>query len=141
TAHADAIAGKLQADISEHKSLIREATVAREALAEADLRHAVGEYDDARHESERVRHVADLEAYEVSIAAVADRVGRLEEVFAVVNRVPVAPVQPQSSAPGTPAPQAPVTPAWREAEAPVNIDDLAPSQPDDDADEGLLAIF
>ncbi len=91
-AHADTISGKLHDDRAEHATLSEQARAAREALAEAELRHAVGEYDEARFESERTRHGSDLQAYELSLEAVAERIARLEEVHALVTRAP-APVE------------------------------------------------
>ncbi len=91
-AHADTIAGKLRDDRSEHATLSGRATAAREALAEAELRHAVGEYEDERFESERTRHGSDLQAFELSLDAVSERIARLEEVHSLVTREP-APVE------------------------------------------------
>lgn len=84
-AHADVIGGKLDADRAERDELQARATAAREALAEAELRHAVGEYDQDRFESERRRHGSDIETFELSLGAVADRIARLDEVHALVE--------------------------------------------------------
>ncbi len=87
-AHAATIAGKLHEDRAEHAALSERATAAREALAEAELRHAVGEYDDERFQGERTRHASDLQAFELSLDAVTERIARLEEVHALVTRAP-----------------------------------------------------
>jgi len=91
--HTDTISTRLAADRAEHEDLAGRAQVSRDALAEAELRHAVGEYDSARFEQERSRHVGDIETFEISLGAIAERVARLEAVQALVTR-----------APGTPAP-------------------------------------
>lgn len=87
-AHADVIASKLGDDRGEHTDLQARATAAREALAEAELRHAVGEYDGERFESERRRHSSDIETYQLSLGAVAERIARLEEIQVLVQRAP-----------------------------------------------------
>lgn len=90
-AHADTIAGKLADDRDEHAELLAQATAARDALAEAELRFAVGEYDQGRYESERTSHASDVETYDLSLGAVAERIARLEEVHRLVAGAPVAP--------------------------------------------------
>ena len=75
-AHGDVISSKLRDDRAEHAGLLARATAAREALAEAELRHLVGEYDDERFNSERTRHSSDIESYDLGLNAVAERVGR-----------------------------------------------------------------
>lgn len=87
-AHADVIAAKLHDDRAEHAELQSRATASREALAEAELRHAVGEFDADRFEAERRRHGSDLETFQFSVVAVAERIARLEEIQGVVQRAP-----------------------------------------------------
>ena len=55
--HANTIGSRLADDRSEAQALMERARRARESLAEVELRHGVGEYDDERFESERQRHV------------------------------------------------------------------------------------
>jgi len=93
-AHADVVAGKLQDDRAEHAELMGRATTTREALAEAELRHLVGEFEDVRFQEERARHAGDLETFELSLAATAERIGRLEELHRLIAAAPrVAPAQ------------------------------------------------
>lgn len=157
--HADTVEARLAADRAEHDGLMARAKAAREALAEVELRHGVGEYDDERFESERRRHITELDAVEESLGAVTDRIGRLEEV----HRLVTAPARPGS--PSAAAPMAPETPdtlppeaePWPEeapfepdpepaadAESPaMAIEDLAPEgdpAASDEADD-LLSIF
>ena len=149
-AHADTIAAKLEEDRREHLELSASATAAREALAEAELRFAVGEYDQQRFDHERTNHASDLETYVLSLDAVGDRIARLEGVHGLVSRAPRAP----ESTPDAPVFHEPVTAAPTDLEAElsqafdlaeadtgddppaIGIGDLAP----DDADQ-LLAIF
>jgi hypothetical protein len=133
-AHAAVIATKLQDERSERAELQARAKAAREAMAEVELRHAVGEYSDQKFESERRRHASDLETFELSLGAGTERIARLEEAHAVVQ-----------GAPGQRAIDvAPTTTELVIADVPalivdevdlVAIADLAP-----DADDGL-AIF
>lgn len=88
--HGDTLERKLAEDQSEHDHLSARMQAAREALAEVELRHTVGEFDDQRFESERAGHVGDLETYEVSISAVAERIARLEDAVALVERAPLS---------------------------------------------------
>lgn len=144
-AHADIIAAKLDDDRREHEDLSTRAASARDALAEAALRHAVGEYDDARFEGERLRHASDLETFQLGLAAVAERIARLEDVHTLVDREPRAPEGEE-----TPD-RAPVAePAAVHDEPPVavhvigEVDDeliaIADLAPDATPDE-VLAIF
>lgn len=160
--HADAVGSRLAADRAEHDGLMRRAGAAREALAEVELRHGVGEYDDQRFESERSRHVAELQEVEDTIGAVADRIARMEEVHAVVtapagprptrSAAPVAPEEPLTlppepepwpeEAPPEPEPE-PAASAGESGESPVaDIADLAPGPEDEEPDtDDLLSIF
>ncbi len=99
TGHTDTITARLSADRAEHEDLSGRTQVSRDALAEAELRHAVGEYDTKRFDQERSKHTGDLETFELSLAAVAERVARLEAVQALVTRGPgpVAPIAEPAS--------------------------------------------
>ncbi|HET9066763.1 MAG TPA: hypothetical protein VFN22_13165 [Gemmatimonadales bacterium] len=88
--HTDTISTRLAADRAEHEDLAGRAQVSRDALAEAELRHAVGEYDGARFEQERSTHTGDIETFEISLGAIAERIARLEAVQALVSRAPGA---------------------------------------------------
>ncbi|MGH7592358.1 MAG: hypothetical protein ACRELE_00675 [Gemmatimonadales bacterium] len=136
-AHGDIIDGKLRDDRSEHAGLLARANTAREALAEAELRHLVGEYDSERFDSERTRHTSDIETYDLGLSAVAERIARLQEISVLVEGVerplPAEPVAAASA--GTPVPEVHVI-GEIDAEL-IAIADLAP-----DADpEDILAIF
>ncbi len=96
--HADTIAAKLVDDRDEHAELLAQATAAGDALAEAELRFAVGEYDQERYDSERTSHASDVETYDLSLGAVAERISRLEDVHRLVTGAPVTPA-PSAAAP------------------------------------------
>ncbi|PKL94096.1 MAG: hypothetical protein CVV20_00330, partial [Gemmatimonadetes bacterium HGW-Gemmatimonadetes-1] len=110
-AHRSTIAERLSADRNEQQELIANATATREALAEAELRHAVGEFADDRFEEERVRYASNLESYEISLDAVVARIARHEELEAQltaapsgVHQEPVSTGEPLTDAPEAPAP-------------------------------------
>ncbi len=152
--HSDTIASRLHDDRVEHGDLMMRSTTAHEALAESELRFAVGEYDRDRFDAERTRHASDIEAFDLSLAAAGDRIARLEDALAQVHREPrtaepaaapevLALNEPlgepawSDSAPaaGEPVPEAMGIVAFDESE-PIGIGELAP----DDADQ-LLSIF
>ncbi len=138
--HADTIASKLAEDRTEHADLLARATSAREALAETELRFAVGEYDQARFDEERNSHASDIESYEVSLTAAAERIARLQDVHALVHRAPraaEAPVFQESRPVEYLDAAAPPSTSMDDDEPPaIGIGELAP----DDADQ-ILAIF
>lgn len=149
--HGDAIDDRLYEDREEFARLSQQSTSARDALAEAELRHAVGEYDSGRFEAEHSRHLADLEAYELSLGAVAERIERLEEIQALVSRAPhaesasVAPDAIDEARDSTSAmwhggsgPSS-VHPTADVDNEPIGMDELAP--PNDGETDALLAIF
>ncbi len=119
-AHASTIADRLAADQAEHGDLVARATSAREALTEAELRYAVGEYDAARFEAERVRHTSDLESYELSVGAVVERITSMEELQDQLTAAPA----PASSRGAAAAPAPP--PEEERGRDPVDIAALAP---------------
>jgi hypothetical protein len=135
-AHADVVATKLAADRDEHAGLAARATEARDGLAEAELRHAVGEYELERFEGEQRRFSGDIETFDVALAAVAERIDRLEQVQALVQRGPRA-IEAEPAQPSEPlADTSPAEPVEAPAEAaPIVIDELAPDEAE------ALAVF
>ncbi len=115
--HAEVVAGRLATDQAEHDALMARAREAREALAEVELRHMVGEFGSERFESERVRHVEALEQCEAQLGQVAERIASLEEVHALV------------SAPAAETPVVPVTPAVPPTAAAPEVEHQAPADP------------
>lgn len=147
--HADTLAERLAADRVECAEFSRLASASREALAEAELRHAVGEYDAARFEAERLRHTSDLETFELSLMAVDERIDRLEGIAASVNSTP-SPAEPiaapadragevveEASAVPIESLAPEVAPAHDEPDAPIE----EPGQDDTLDSDALLAVF
>lgn len=133
--HGDLIAAKLAEDRAEHDLHATGVALAREALAEAELRHMVGEYDSTYFEAERSRNVAEIERFDGSLAAVSERIVRLEDVLSLI----VAPASP------TEAPAA-VVPTVAEPSFQPTVEEPAPlaagfELEDDQIDKQLLAIF
>lgn len=128
--HADVVETKLRDDRAEHAGLSARATEAREALAEAELRHAVGEYDADRFQGEQHRFSSDIESYDLALAAVAERIHKLEQVHALMHR------EPMGSTTGAAASTA-EAPAGAKApeSAPIAIEALAPDS------DPALAVF
>src|SRR5262252_8025395 len=129
-------------------------TAAAERLAEAELRHAVGEYDESQWTQVHKESLAELVSVREELGAVEEDIAQLEELERLVKARPSAataappppPVAPQPAAPaaanpGTalprvgspPRPQAPAAPAKdgqkndaaKAPEKPAMIDELA----------------
>lgn len=155
--HADAVAEKLAADRAEHDELRARAAGAQEALAEAELRHMVGEYSDEKFADERTRHSSDLETFELALTAASERIASLDELHRLIGTPPVGvtgeavlrppplvevePVDfledfqeelPEALPDGLPEAAA----GLDDVEFDIVVDDLAP-----DNDDDLLAIF
>lgn len=108
--HRRSISDRLTADRVELGQLQAGAIAAQQGLSEAELRHLVGEYDDARFAAERDRHASALAALEADLTTVAGRIAQLEDILAIVDSAPaVAPVA---------------------EEEPVAIETLAPAEPE-----------
>lgn len=136
-AHGDVISSKLREDRAEHAGLLERANAAREALAEAELRHLVGEYDEDRFNSERTRHASDIESFDLGLSAVAERVARLDEVFAMIVRGP----RPSDVELEPPLGAEPVQPEVHViSEVDAELTAIADLSPDADPDD-VLAIF
>jgi hypothetical protein len=138
-AHGDTIAAKLAEDRQEHADLAARASGSREALAEAELRHAVGEYSTARFEAERKQHVSDLETFEVSLAAAAERIARLEAVEELVNRAPQAPSESLEAEPAAPE-EHPAEALEPEAETEVEVIEVDVDVAEESAVLGQLVV-
>ncbi|HEY4322234.1 MAG TPA: hypothetical protein VGM77_13795 [Gemmatimonadales bacterium] len=155
-AHGDVIAAKLSDDRAEHDALAARAQAAHDALSEAELRHMVGEYDDERFGQERHQHSGDIETFELSLHAVAERIDRLAQIHGMVTDGgrPLATMQelmtettPAGTAEAVVDDQpvtvtaAPLFDAQEQlpiADEPVGIADLAP---DGEEHDDLLSVF
>ncbi len=134
--HSDTIAARLSTDTAEREALEQRARSARESLAEAELRHAVGEYDDSRFEAETAQHNSELAECEQQLDVVAERISHLEDVQAAVSRpAPEPAAEPgltQESAVAEPV----VEPSEPEPRAEPDLESVS-----DEATESLLSIF
>lgn len=90
---------------------------AEEELAEASLRHTVGEYSEEDWSEFSTESQAKLEGLEGEIAENADEIARLEEVLAQI-----APPEPEPEAAPEPAPAAPGPAVEPVAEAPEALE-------------------
>ncbi|HRP07436.1 MAG TPA: hypothetical protein PLL69_03020 [Gemmatimonadales bacterium] len=130
--HADAVAARLAADIAERDRLLDLALHAREGLAEAELRHVVGEFDAGKFEEERARHTSELDGLESELNELAERIAGLEDVHAAVTR----PASPDQVA---------VPPVLELAENiaddPVAVRPAEALEPESDNNDSLLSIF
>ena len=87
---------------------------AAERLAEAELRHAVGEYDEGQWTQVHKQALSELVSIREELQGVATEVEKLEELDALISETPATPPPPPAPAPraAAPAPAAPpVAPA------------------------------
>jgi hypothetical protein len=113
--HAAAVAEQLATLRVRQDDLADREAAAQETLAEAELRHAVGEYEES--EWERVRGGSERLLIDVreELARVSDEITRLGEVQALIAAAPVAPSAPE-----------PVLPAAAEADGDDDWEPLIP---------------
>lgn len=94
--HAESVAEQLATLRIREDDLTTQEAAAQETLAEAELRHAVGEYEES--EWERVRGGSERVLIDVreELARVSDEITRLGEVQALIAAEPEAPAEPES---------------------------------------------
>jgi hypothetical protein len=85
-------------------------TQAAERLAEAELRHAVGEYDEAQWTQVHKESLAELVSVREELGSVDEDISQLEELELLVRARPGGPPAPPPAA-AAPPPAAPVAPA------------------------------
>jgi hypothetical protein len=81
-------------------------TQAAERLAEAELRHAVGEYDESQWTQVHKESLAELVSVREELGSVDEDIGQLEELEQLVRARPTMPPAP-AAPPPAPAPAAP----------------------------------
>jgi hypothetical protein len=90
-------------------------TAAAERLAEAELRHAVGEYDESQWTQVHKESLAELVSVREELGAVEEDIAQLEELERLVKLRPVtaapAPAPAPAPPPAAPPPPAPPPPA------------------------------
>ncbi len=93
--HAESVAEQLATLRVREDDMATQEAAAQETLAEAELRHAVGEYEEA--EWERVRGGSERVLIDVreELARVSDEITRLGEVQALIAAEPEAPAEPE----------------------------------------------
>lgn len=84
-------------------------TQAAERLAEAELRHAVGEYDESQWTQVHKESLAELVSVREELGSVDEDISQLEELEVLVRARPTAPPAPPP-APAAPPPAAPAAP-------------------------------
>jgi hypothetical protein len=128
--HGDAIVADLDRLRTSETDLARRESEAQETMAEAELRHAVGEYTDGKwNEISRVQH-ASLDGIRKELGRIREEIDRLSEVQSLIEG---------DSAPGPEVPQsapakAALEPAKPAAEAPKAAKPSKPAQSDDELD-------
>lgn len=102
--HADDLAGQLTRQRETRGDLLTREEQAKEILAEAEIRHAVGEYDDAKWQEIRGEAQRNLVAVREELATINGEIEELEKVQAMIA-TPPAP-EPSAPAPEPPPPAA-----------------------------------
>ena len=116
--HAAAVAEQLGALLARQAELSQRESAAQETLAEAELRHAVGEYDSGEWDRVRGENERVLLGVREDLSRVGDDIDRLREVQELISAptapapAPVAPPAPQAATPTPAPPPAPETEDW-----------------------------
>lgn len=128
--HGDAIVADLDRLRTSETDLARRESEAQETMAEAELRHAVGEYTDGKwNEISRVQH-ASLDGIRKELGRIREEIDRLSEVQSLIEGDSAPGPEVPESAPAKAAPE-PVKPA---PEAPKAAKPSKPAQSDDELD-------
>jgi hypothetical protein len=120
--HGDAVREQLEQRKGRRDELTAEETKAKETLAEAELRHTVGEYDEADWTKFRAESNKTLVGVREELGKVSEDIERLAEVAKLI----AAPVAPPP-APPKPAP-APTPPPAAAKPAPAPEPEPAPTE-------------
>jgi hypothetical protein len=86
------------------RDLLAKETHAAERLAEAELRHAVGEYDESQWTQVHKESLAELVSVREELGAVDEDILQLEELERLVRTRPVSPPVPAPTPPAVSAP-------------------------------------
>jgi len=89
--HADSIAEQLAEHRVSQADLTAQEEGAQEELAEAEVRHAVGEYDEAEWNKLKALSDDQLESIRSDLRTVTEEIDRLAEVQALIASPPAAP--------------------------------------------------
>ncbi|HEU5359191.1 MAG TPA: hypothetical protein VFU45_08730 [Gemmatimonadales bacterium] len=99
--HTDQVTHQLSAQRARLDELTAKETLAQEVLSEAELRHAVGEYDEAQWQKLRGETHRTLVEVREESARISEEIGRLDEVARLISAAPAA--APAAPAPANPA--------------------------------------
>jgi hypothetical protein len=122
--HADAAQALVAQRREQHTDLVRKERAAAERLAEAELRHAVGEYDESQWTQVHKDVLAELVSVREELQGVQSEIEQLEELSALVIPAKGTPVPRAGPPPRPPRSE----PAREEASAPPprrQVDELA----------------
>lgn len=135
--HASAIAGQLEALHARHGDLSSREASAKERMSEAEVRHAVGEYDESRWQEIRNEQTKVLGVTREELARTVAEMERLTEVQGLVNAPEPEASQPEPEPePLVLEPAAPPLPPPLPTPAPRAV--VAPPPPTPPADLPLL---
>jgi hypothetical protein len=108
--HAEAAANLVAQRREHHTDLVRKERAAAERLSEAELRHAVGEYDEGQWTQVHKDVLAELVSVREELQAVQAEIAQLEELNTLVISKGSAAVQPHPPRAGPPPrPREPAT--------------------------------
>ena len=93
--HADQVTQQLTSQRARLEELVARESAAQEKLAEAELRHAVGEYDEGQWQKLRGETHRTLVAVREESGQIVEEIGRLDEVARLIT----APPAPAAAAP------------------------------------------
>lgn len=120
TEHGDTVREQLEQKKLRKEELVTDESKAKETLAEAELRHAVGEYDEGDWVKVRAETNKTLVGAREELAKVIEEIEKLQEVSRLIATpveppAPPAPEPPKAAPPPAPAPapaaSAPAEPA------------------------------
>ena len=97
--HADQVTQQLTSQRVRLEELMARESAAQEKLAEAELRHAVGEYDEGQWQKLRGETHRTLVAVREESGQIVEEIGRLDEVARLIS-APPAPTAAAAPAPG-----------------------------------------
>ena len=100
--HAEAAAAIVAQRREQHTDLVRKERAAAERLSEAELRHAVGEYDEAQWTQVHKDVLAELVSVREELQAVQAEIAQLEELGSLVTTKGSAPSSPRAGPPPRP---------------------------------------
>ncbi|HEV8125156.1 MAG TPA: hypothetical protein VGP80_12995 [Gemmatimonadales bacterium] len=129
--HADGIVEQLGRYRDTRAELLTRESQAKEIMSEAEVRHAVGEYGEAKWQQLRGEAQRNLVTIREELAELGEEISELEKVQAmiatpvVVAEIPAPP--PPAPAPPTPAPSAPTPPVA--TQPPAHVPPLPVSAP------------